>query len=45
VRSNFEELEQFIARPLPANDEDAALISRAQDRARSILKEFRHRVD
>jgi hypothetical protein len=43
--SNFEELEQFIATPLPANAEDAALIARSQDRARWILKEFGDRAD
>jgi hypothetical protein len=45
LRSNFEELEQFIASPLPANAEDAALVARAQDRARSILNEFDTRAD
>jgi hypothetical protein len=40
LRSNLKELKQFIARPLPQTSEDASLIARAQDRARSILKEF-----
>jgi hypothetical protein len=42
LRANFEELEQFLARPLPAEPNDAALINRAQDRARRILTEFRY---
>jgi hypothetical protein len=44
LRSNFEELEQFINRPVPENAQDAALIARAQDRARLLLKEFRDRT-
>jgi hypothetical protein len=40
LRSNLEELNQFLNRPLPENAEDAELIARAQDRARSLLNEF-----
>ena len=40
LRSNLEELKQFLQRPLPENAEDSALIARAQDRARSLLNEF-----
>jgi hypothetical protein len=40
MRANLEELEQFIGRPLPENADDAAIITRAKTRARSILAEF-----
>jgi hypothetical protein len=40
LESNLEELRQFHKRSLPENPEDAALVSRAQDRARALLKEF-----
>ena len=41
MRANVEELEQFVARPLPENADDAAVVNRAKARARSILSEFR----
>lgn len=44
IRTNLEEVEQFIARPLPEHADDAAVISRAQARARSILAEFGDRT-
>jgi hypothetical protein len=37
---NLDELNQFIKRQSPGNAEDAALVARAQDRARALLKEF-----
>lgn len=40
LRSNVEELKQFLKRTLPKNAEDAALIAGAQNRARSLLNEF-----
>jgi len=40
LRFNLDELKQFIRRQLPENAEDAALVARAQDRARILLKEF-----
>jgi hypothetical protein len=38
--ANLAELKQFTNRQPPENAEDAALVVRAQDRARSLLKEF-----
>ncbi len=40
IRSNLEELRRFLKRPLPENSKDAALIARAQERARELVKEF-----
>jgi hypothetical protein len=40
LRSNFGEVRDFLKRPLPENAEDAALLARAQERARSLLDEF-----
>jgi hypothetical protein len=40
LRSNLDELTLFVERPLPENSGDAALVARAQDRARSLLKKF-----
>jgi len=40
LRFNLDELKQFIRRQPPENAEDAALVARAQDRARLLLKEF-----
>jgi len=40
LRSNLEELKQFLERPLPENAEDAEVIARAQNRARSLLNKF-----
>ena len=40
LRFNLDELKQFIKRKLPQNSEDCALVARAQERARSLLKEF-----
>jgi hypothetical protein len=40
MRANLEELREFLKRPLPTNAEDGALIARAQDRARLLIKEF-----
>ncbi len=37
---NLEELKQFIRRQPPENAEDASLVARAQDRARSLVQEF-----
>jgi hypothetical protein len=42
LRANLDELKQFIRRQPPENAEDAALVVRAQDRARLLLKEFDH---
>jgi hypothetical protein len=39
LRSNLDELRRFIKRHPPENAEDATAVTRAQDRARSILKE------
>jgi hypothetical protein len=40
LHSNLEELKEFLRCSLPENAEDAALVARAQDRARSLLNEF-----
>jgi len=40
LRSNLEELQHFIGRLLPENPDDAALVARAQDRARRLMHEF-----
>ena len=40
LNSNLQELEQFLRQPLPENSADAALLARAQARARSLLNEF-----
>lgn len=40
LHANLEELKQFVKRPLPQDKEDAAVVRRAQDRARSLLNEF-----
>ena len=40
LRFNLDELNQFIKRQPPKKAEDAALVARAQDRARALLKEF-----
>ncbi|MBV8772922.1 MAG: DUF1122 family protein [Deltaproteobacteria bacterium] len=44
IRANLEELEQFIARALPEDADDAAVITRAQARAHTILAEFGDRT-
>jgi hypothetical protein len=44
MRANLEELKGFLRRPLPTNAEDAALIARAQGRARSLVKDFGGRM-
>src|SRR6516225_6622517 len=44
LRSNLEELKQFISRPPPENAADAALVTSAQARAGSLLREFAHGV-
>ena len=40
LQFNLDELKQFIRRQLPENAGDAALVARAQERARLLLKEF-----
>jgi hypothetical protein len=40
LHANLEELKEFLKRSLPQNAEDAAVIARAQDRARSVLNGF-----
>jgi hypothetical protein len=40
LRFNLDELKQFIKRQPPAKAEDAALVARAQNRARALLEEF-----
>lgn len=40
LQFNLDELKQFIKRQPPENAEDAALVTRAQERARLLLKEF-----
>lgn len=40
LRANLKELKEFLKRSLPQNIEDAAVIARAQDRARSVLNQF-----
>jgi hypothetical protein len=40
LHANLEELKEFLKRSLPQNSQDAAVIARAQDRARSLLNEF-----
>ncbi|HJU09672.1 MAG TPA: DUF1122 family protein [Candidatus Binataceae bacterium] len=39
-RVNLQELALFIKQPLPQNAQDAAIVARAQERARTLLKEF-----
>jgi hypothetical protein len=42
MRTHLAELESFVKRPLPKRPEDAAIVARARDRARSLLKEIAH---
>jgi hypothetical protein len=42
MRVHLAELKAFVKRTLPRRPEDAATISRAKDRARSLLKEVAH---
>jgi hypothetical protein len=41
MRNHLRELSAFVKRPLPDRSEDAAVIERAQERARALLKELR----
>jgi hypothetical protein len=41
MRNHLRDLRAFIKRPLPDRPEDAAVIKRAQQRARALLKELR----
>jgi hypothetical protein len=41
MRNHLRDLTTFVKRPLPDRPEDAAVIKRAQERARALLKELR----
>jgi hypothetical protein len=40
LQANLHDLKEFLRRPLPKSGDDAALIARAQERARSMVKDF-----
>jgi hypothetical protein len=41
LRFNLHELDEFLSRPFPKDQNDADVIARAQERARHILRDFR----
>ena len=42
LRVNLDELKQFIERKPPENADDAAVVGRAQERARDLMREIAH---
>jgi len=40
MRSNLEQLKEFLRRPLPEDPEDTGLVAQAQQRARELIEQF-----